>query len=143
MKAAMADSKSSARTKMVHERMRELTAAGGDPHEALDLDWDLEVSAFKDLPYPDYYRQPFHSVPNGWLSSRAATKNRVAMQVNPNIHNVLFVYPDSTPLHGAHAHTHTHAPAHAFFFLHLPPLRPFHVSSFSCRPFHVPSFPPR
>lgn len=27
-----------------------------------------------------YYRQPFHSVPGGWLSKRAAVYNRMAMQ---------------------------------------------------------------
>ena len=80
-KAAMQDAASSARTKMVHERIAELCAEGGDPHHDLELDWEEELSQFKDLAYPEYYRQPFHSVPNGWLSTRAATKNRVAMQV--------------------------------------------------------------
>ena len=80
LSSAMADEKSSRRTMLVHQRITELTAAGQDPHAGLELDWDAELDKFAVLQYPEYYRQPFHSVSNGWLSTRAATKNRVAMQ---------------------------------------------------------------
>jgi len=44
------------------------------------IDWDAELSEFKDLPYPSYYLLPFHSALGGWLSQSAAMNNRQAME---------------------------------------------------------------
>ena len=45
-----------------------------------DIDWDAELAAFGDIDYPTYYRQPFHSVPGGYLSEAAAVGDRGAME---------------------------------------------------------------
>ncbi len=44
------------------------------------VDWEAELAAFGDLEYPTYYRQPFHSVPGGYLSEAAAVGDRGAME---------------------------------------------------------------
>ena len=47
------------------------------------VDWDRELAAFavhKGEDFPAYYRQPFHSVPGGYLSEAAATGDRGAME---------------------------------------------------------------
>ena len=83
LKAAQANPPSMRRTQMVQQRIIQRTKNGEDPHyKSKTIDWPLELSKFQTttIQYPDYYRQPFHSVPNGWLSKLAATKNRVAMQ---------------------------------------------------------------
>ena len=53
-----------------------------------DLDWDVELEAFGSLDLPDYYRQPFHSVPGGYLSEAAATNDRRALEA---------IYQDAHP----------------------------------------------
>jgi SAM-dependent methyltransferase len=47
------------------------------------IDWDRELAAFdvqKPEDFPAYYRQPFHSVPGGYLSEAAAVGDRCAME---------------------------------------------------------------
>src|SRR5512138_614475 len=47
------------------------------------IDWDLELAAFavhSEADFPTYYRQPFHSVPGGYLSEAAAVGDRCAME---------------------------------------------------------------
>jgi SAM-dependent methyltransferase len=47
------------------------------------IDWDRELAAFdvaKPEDFPAYYRQPFHSVPGGYLSEAAALGDRAAME---------------------------------------------------------------
>lgn len=44
------------------------------------IDWDAELAGFEDVEYPAYYRQPFHSVPGGYLSEAAAVGDRGAME---------------------------------------------------------------
>lgn len=44
------------------------------------IDWDAELAGFEDIDYPTYYRQPFHSVPGGYLSEAAAVGDRGAME---------------------------------------------------------------
>ena len=44
------------------------------------VDWDAELAAFDEVEYPAYYRQPFHSVPGGYLSEAAAVGDRGAME---------------------------------------------------------------
>lgn len=44
------------------------------------LDWDKELARFGEIDYPTYYRQPFHSVPGGYLSEAAAVGDRGAME---------------------------------------------------------------
>ncbi|MEM9175575.1 MAG: class I SAM-dependent methyltransferase [Myxococcota bacterium] len=44
------------------------------------VDWDAELAAFGEIDYPTYYRQPFHSVPGGYLSEAAAVGDRGAME---------------------------------------------------------------
>lgn len=44
------------------------------------IDWDGELAKFGPLPYPPYYKQPFHSALGGWLSQGAALNNRRAME---------------------------------------------------------------
>ena len=78
-KLMVTDKRSARRTMTVHKRVQEEevnnpTDFGGD------IDWETELKAFGTLPYPEYYKMPFHSVPGGWLSKFAAMKNRVAMQ---------------------------------------------------------------
>lgn len=45
-----------------------------------DLDWDAELSRFDEIPYPPWYRQPFHSIPGGYLSEAAALGDRAALE---------------------------------------------------------------
>ena len=52
------------------------------------LDWPTELAAFPEIEYPTYYRQPFHSVPGGYLSERAAEGDRRAMEA---------IYQDAHP----------------------------------------------
>lgn len=77
--SAIADPASSRRTAVVQRRVGEVmkktpTDWGGE------IDWELELKGFGTLNYPSYFRQPFHSVPGGWLSKTAALVNRMAMQ---------------------------------------------------------------
>jgi SAM-dependent methyltransferase len=47
------------------------------------VDWDRELAAFSvrtPEDFPAYYRQPFHSVPGGYLSEAAAVGDRAAME---------------------------------------------------------------
>ena len=47
------------------------------------IDWDRELAAFAVRSaddFPSYYRQPFHSVPGGYLSEAAAVGDRSAME---------------------------------------------------------------
>jgi SAM-dependent methyltransferase len=47
------------------------------------VDWDRELAAFAvrtPEDFPAYYRQPFHSVPGGYLSEAAAVGDRTAME---------------------------------------------------------------
>jgi len=44
------------------------------------VDWDAELAAFGEVDFPAYYRQPFHSVPGGYLSRAAAIGDRCAME---------------------------------------------------------------
>jgi SAM-dependent methyltransferase len=44
------------------------------------IDWDHELAAFGDIDFPNYYQQPFHSVPGGYLSEAAAVGDRCAME---------------------------------------------------------------
>jgi len=76
IQAALLDPPSSRRTHIIRDRIAalELTDFGGA------IDWEKELMAFAPLDFPEYYRQPFHSVPGGWLSKRAAVYNRMAMQ---------------------------------------------------------------
>lgn len=73
---AASDEASARRAMVVVERVMQapVTDLGGD------IDWEKELSAFGKLPYPKYYTQPFHSIPGGWLSKKAALMNRMAMQ---------------------------------------------------------------
>jgi len=45
-----------------------------------EIDWAKELSAYQELDYPNYYLQPFHSMPGGWLNPAAATGDRAAME---------------------------------------------------------------
>jgi SAM-dependent methyltransferase len=71
---------SARRTVIVRKRIAEIQRESPTSFGDTPIDWETELQGFGDLPYPDYYRQPFHSVPGGWLSKRAATVNREAMQ---------------------------------------------------------------
>jgi len=44
------------------------------------IDWDVSLASFGELEFPSYYRQPFHSVPGGYLSEAAAIGDRRAME---------------------------------------------------------------
>lgn len=77
MMDATEDPTSAQRTLLVNKRiMAEPPPDLGDT----PINWEEELSAFQKLPYPEYYLQPFHSVPGGWLSKSAAVMNRQAMQ---------------------------------------------------------------
>jgi SAM-dependent methyltransferase len=55
------------------------------------VDWDRELAAFSVRTredFPAYYRQPFHSVPGGYLSAAAAIGDRTAMEA---------IYQDAHP----------------------------------------------
>jgi SAM-dependent methyltransferase len=55
------------------------------------IDWDRELAAFDvrtPEDFPSYYRQPFHSVPGGYLSEAAAVGDRAAMEA---------IYQDAHP----------------------------------------------
>jgi len=63
-------------------RMLDVVRAMAD-QEAPDfssVDWDKELQAFGEVEFPAYYRQPFHSVPGGYLSQAAAIGDRCAME---------------------------------------------------------------
>ncbi len=45
-----------------------------------NIDWMKELSTFHELDYPNYYLQPFHSMPGGWLNPSAAMGDRAAME---------------------------------------------------------------
>ena len=76
LSAALQDPPSARRATIVKDRIQAATPTdfGGK------IDWERELMAFAPLDYPEYYRQPFHSVPGGWLSKQAALVNRMAMQ---------------------------------------------------------------
>lgn len=44
------------------------------------VDWLRELAGFAPLDYPNYYLQPFHSMPGGWLNPSAALGDRAAME---------------------------------------------------------------
>ena len=44
------------------------------------IDWPAELAPYAEVEYPSYYRQPFHSVPGGYLSEQAAVGDRRAME---------------------------------------------------------------
>ena len=44
------------------------------------IDWDSSLASYGEIEYPTYYRQPFHSVPGGYLSEAAAVGDRGAME---------------------------------------------------------------
>ncbi len=44
------------------------------------IDWMKELAAFNELDYPNYYLQPYHSMPGGWLNPSAAMGDRAAME---------------------------------------------------------------
>jgi SAM-dependent methyltransferase len=45
-----------------------------------NIDWMSELAHFRELDYPDYYLQPYHSMPGGWLNPSAAVGDRAAME---------------------------------------------------------------
>ena len=64
------------------DRMLQVVRSMAD-QEAPDfssIDWDAELSPFGEIDFPAYYRQPFHSVPGGYLSEAAAIGDRCAME---------------------------------------------------------------
>jgi len=81
---AIGDPDSAQRTMIVNKRIMAEPA----PDLGVEIDWALELAKFKKLDYPEYYLQPFHSVPGGWLSKAAAIVNRQAMQA---------IYADTHP----------------------------------------------
>ena len=64
------------------ERMMRVIRRMGDQQvpDYSSIDWDAELAAFGELEFPNYYRQPFHSVPGGYLSEAAAVGDRRAME---------------------------------------------------------------
>jgi SAM-dependent methyltransferase len=63
-------------------RMMRVVTRMGD-QEAPDfsaIDWDRELARFEGIEFPQYYMQPFHSVPGGYLSEAAAVGDRAAME---------------------------------------------------------------
>lgn len=74
------DKASARRTVIVKKRIAQIQKDSPTTFGDTPIDWERELKGFGDLPYPAYYRQPFHSVPGGWLSKRAAMVNREAMQ---------------------------------------------------------------
>ncbi len=48
--------------------------------EGRDIDFAREVEQYEVLDYHNYYLQPFHSLPGGWLSPMAAMGNESAMR---------------------------------------------------------------
>lgn len=48
--------------------------------EGKDIDFTRELSNYEVLDYHNYYLQPFHSLPGGWLSPLAAMGNESAMR---------------------------------------------------------------
>lgn len=45
-----------------------------------EIDWSAELAAFGPLEFPAYYRQPFHSIPGGYLNEAAALGDRAALE---------------------------------------------------------------
>jgi SAM-dependent methyltransferase len=84
MYTAISDPDSAQRTLIVNKRILEQPA----PDLGGEINWEVELAKFKKLEYPEYYLQPFHSVPGGWLSKAASTINRQAMQA---------IYADTHP----------------------------------------------
>ena len=52
------------------------------------IDWSAELAAFGPLAFPAYYRQPFHSIPGGYLNEAAALGDRAALEA---------IYEDAHP----------------------------------------------
>jgi hypothetical protein len=71
--AAQTDPASARRTKIVRKKMskEKPTDFGGD------IAWETELKAFASLPYPPYYKLPFHSIAGGWLSKQAVSSNTI------------------------------------------------------------------
>jgi len=44
------------------------------------VDFDKEIRAYAQVSYPNYYLQPFHSLPGGWLNPLAMTGHRAAIE---------------------------------------------------------------
>ncbi len=42
------------------------------------IDWFAEMNQYEQLAFPNYYLQPFHSIPGGWLSPLSAIGNNAA-----------------------------------------------------------------
>ena len=74
------DKASARRTVIVTKRIARIRKENPTSFGDSAIEWETELKGFGDLPYPAYYRQPFHSVPGGWLSKQAALMNRMAMQ---------------------------------------------------------------
>jgi SAM-dependent methyltransferase len=53
-----------------------------------EIDWRAELAAFGPLEFPAYYRQPFHSIPGGYLNEAAALGDRAALEA---------IYEDAHP----------------------------------------------
>ncbi len=64
------------------DRMMGVISRMGDQRvpDLSGIDWDAELARFGNLDFPSYYRQPFHSVPGGYLSEAAAVGDRGAME---------------------------------------------------------------
>lgn len=71
--------------------MQVIMKSGREPMPDLgtdEIDWDKELAEFRELAYPSYYLNPFHSILGGWLSVAAAMNNRKAMEA---------IYTDAHP----------------------------------------------
>merc|ERR1711965_381121 len=62
------DKASARRTVIVKKRIAQIQKDSPTTFGDTQIDWERELKGFGYLPYPAYYRQPFHSVPGGWLS---------------------------------------------------------------------------
>jgi SAM-dependent methyltransferase len=69
--------------------LRVLSRMGAQPVPALGtIDWSAELAAFGPLEFPAWYRQPFHSIPGGYLNEAAALGDRAALEA---------IYEDAHP----------------------------------------------
>jgi len=46
---------------------------------SVEVDFDRDILPYPKLTYPNYYLQPFHSLPGGWLNPLAMTGHRAAI----------------------------------------------------------------
>jgi SAM-dependent methyltransferase len=72
------------------ERMLRVLARMGAQRvpELGPIDWSAELAAFGPLAFPGWYRQPFHSIPGGYLNEAAALGDRAALEA---------IYEDAHP----------------------------------------------